>query len=242
MALQVNLQMTESLEDPWNRVRDKAGIGPLWKKNERDCISPVIDKLPDRGVPHLTPSDRWDPASPRLSKRISRSDSTEYSEAFCENDKKKKLVSEDQALGLCDCLLLREHLADLHEGLVLGLWDDEIDVDGHGKTNAAEQQGVNAARSSRISGYRSIHHGVLIYQPSLTDRDWSQFLPTPMNTPASLNDGQDSPKRTVGFPMKGNPLTLTGPKLTLERYSFKHGASDQAAVPDVLVLTLSQSS
>jgi len=49
-----------------------------------------------------------------------------------------QLVPVDQALGLCDCLLLREHLADLHEGLVLGLWDDEIDVDGHGKTNAAE--------------------------------------------------------------------------------------------------------
>lgn len=39
-----------------------------------------------------------------------------------------------------DVVLGGEHLTDLHEGFVLGLWDDEDGVDGHSQADAAEDQ------------------------------------------------------------------------------------------------------
>lgn len=51
-----------------------------------------------------------------------------------------QLVPEDQALAVRDRLLPQEHLADLHEGLVFGLWDHDVDVDGHREANGGEHQ------------------------------------------------------------------------------------------------------
>lgn len=51
-----------------------------------------------------------------------------------------ELVHVDQALGLWDGLLLSKHLTDLHEGLVFGLGDDNVDVDGHRHTNGGKHQ------------------------------------------------------------------------------------------------------
>ncbi len=51
-----------------------------------------------------------------------------------------QLVHVDQTLGLQDRLLLREHPADLHEGLVFGLWDHSVDINGHRQTNGGKHQ------------------------------------------------------------------------------------------------------
>lgn len=51
-----------------------------------------------------------------------------------------KLVHVDQALGLWNCLLLREHPTDLHESLVFGLWDHNVDIDCHGHTDGGKYQ------------------------------------------------------------------------------------------------------
>lgn len=51
-----------------------------------------------------------------------------------------QLVDVEQALGFQDRLLLGEHPADLHEGLVFRLWDYNVNVDGDRKTNCGEHQ------------------------------------------------------------------------------------------------------
>lgn len=51
-----------------------------------------------------------------------------------------QLVAVHQALRLHHRLLPGEHAADLHEGLVLGLGDDHVHVDGHRQTDAGEHQ------------------------------------------------------------------------------------------------------
>lgn len=58
-----------------------------------------------------------------------------------------QLVAQDEALGVHDWLLPGEHLADFHESFVFGLWDNKVDVDGHGEANGGKHQVAVSASS-----------------------------------------------------------------------------------------------
>lgn len=56
-----------------------------------------------------------------------------------------QLVTQDEALAVQDWLLPGEHLADFHEGFVFGLWDNEVDINGHWEANSGKHQVAEGA-------------------------------------------------------------------------------------------------